>query len=104
MFISAANIKGFATQVLKSIGPIRTLLIGDAIANGETGKAPTQNAVYDALALKVDGGSNIVTLATRASAPSAPASGYVNLYVLTADGKLYIQNSSDTKTVVGTQS
>lgn len=32
---------------------IRSLLLSDAIANGETDKAPTQNAVYDALALKV---------------------------------------------------
>lgn len=32
---------------------IRSLLLSDAIANGETDKAPTQNAVYDAMALKV---------------------------------------------------
>lgn len=32
---------------------IRSLLLSDAIANGETNKAPTQNAVYDALLLKM---------------------------------------------------
>lgn len=80
------------------------LLLHDGISNGVTNKAPTENAVYDALALKQDTAGQSLTLVGQASAPAAPAAGQYVLYVLSADGKLYIKNSSNVAAVVGSQS
>ena len=62
--ISDANVDSDGTLV----GDIRGFLIGDAIANGETDQAPTQNAVFAALALKVTaaGGDASATVVTPA--------------------------------------
>jgi hypothetical protein len=75
-------------------------VIEDAITNSTTSKAPTSNAVYDALASKLD--NTVLTVQEQAS-PSNPASGYYKLFVK-SDGKLYIRNSAGTEAVVGTQS
>jgi len=47
---------------------IRSLILEDAINNGETTKAPTENAVFDALALKLIAASNLSDLANAATA------------------------------------
>lgn len=67
--ISDANVDSDGTLV----GDIRGFLIGDAIANGETDQAPTQNAVFDALALKVTaaGGDASATVVTATGSTTA---------------------------------
>lgn len=59
-----------------------TLLIEDAINNGEVTKAPTENAVFDALALKQTAGASITlasfTVATLPSASPAAKLIYVS--------------------------
>ena len=51
--------------------------VSDAIADGETGLAPTQNAVFDALALKTDSSDVAVTAAAN-KIPIADANGDID--------------------------
>lgn len=80
----------------------RTAAVQDAIGDGVTTFAPSQNAVFDALALKQDALSDGLRLNVLGAAPAAPAAGTVILYVLN-DGKLYIKDENDVTTIVGTQ-
>lgn len=57
--------------------------VSDAIADGETGLAPTQNAVFDALALKTDSSDVAVTAAAN-KIPKADALGKIDLGYLPA--------------------
>lgn len=56
----------------------KTAVVDDAIVNGVTDKAPSQNAVYDALALKQDAGNYITALTGDVSA-SGPGSATATL-------------------------
>lgn len=94
---TAANITDFTAAA-------KAATVADAINNGTTDVAPSQNAVYDALVLKQDALGASLTLVGQAVAPAAPAAGNYILYVLSGDGKLYIKDSSDVATVVGSQS
>jgi hypothetical protein len=82
--------------------------VAQTITNGVTTSAPSQDAVFDALALKLDAasGAHAVTIATldgQASKPAAPSAGFYKLYAKD-DGKLYILDSADSETLVGSQS
>lgn len=80
----------------------RTAAVADSITDGVADIAPSQNAVFDALALKQDTLSDGLRLNVLGVAPAAPAAGTVILYVLN-DGNLYIKDENDVATVVGTQ-
>lgn len=80
----------------------RTAAVQDSITDGVANIAPSQNAVFDSLALKQDALSDGLRLNVLGVAPAAPAAGTVILYVLN-DGKLYIKDENDVATVVGTQ-
>lgn len=82
----------------------RSACVAQTITNGTTTSAPSQDAVFDALALKANGSAtNGIVLDGLAAKPGTPpAAGFYHLYVKD-DGKLYLQNSSDTETLVGGQ-
>lgn len=96
----AANTYDFAAAA-------QAACVAQTITNGVTTSAPSQDAVFDALALKQNAAAGAVAAtvitATEQAAPASPDAGFYKLYVK-SDGKLYIKNSGGTETVVGTQS
>lgn len=100
----ATNKVPTVNAVYDAIAAAKAAVVQQTITDAVTDSAPSQNAVHDALVLKQDADISFLTFAGQGSAPATPASGHYVLYVLTADGKLYIKNSSGTATVIGTQS
>lgn len=81
------NIGG--TELIEAVdAAINTGLVVDAINNGVTTSAPSQNAVYDALALKADATSlaNYILASKLSHATSAAATGVVSVPGLFANG------------------
>ena len=71
---SAADISITASQVSDFATAASGAVVGDAIADGETAKAPSQNAVFDALALKAN--DSVVVKSVNGV---LPASGAVSI-------------------------
>jgi hypothetical protein len=68
---SAADISITASQVSDFATAASGAVVGDAIADGETAKAPSQNAVFDALALKAN--DSVVVKSVNGVSPTSGA-------------------------------